>query len=296
MSMKNLLILFLGLSSVLWISSCDKIEGPYIEQNTLVATCDTPTFTQLTNPIQKIFLEEYTGQTCVNCPQGHKTAATLKTRYEDTMVLMAIHAGIFAEPEAAPSIFTADYRSEAGNQLNSFFGVQGYPSGIVNRTPFMGMTVLDKSAWSSAINALDRTSPTLAIQLEAVDNSAENGFCVFVKSTFLQNTLKNYKLTLFLIEDSIVSPQKNNLASIGPVPDITDYIHRHMLRTSINSVWGDAISTITTQSAANSFVIKGYSFSFSGKPYVKSRCSVIAVVYDSDTKAVVQVEETHLPH
>lgn len=291
--MKKLTLLFITSFVLLITISCDKIEGPYVEQNGQVAVCDTPIFSAISNPIQKIILEEFTGQTCVNCPQGHKIAANLKTKYADTIVVMSIHAGSFADP-IANTIFTADYRTSAGAELNSFFGVQGYPSGMVNRTDFMGSVVLDKSAWTSAANAIVRTNPILAIQIKAVDHSSDNSVCVFTKTTFLQNTQKNIKLSLFLIEDSIVSPQSNNTASIGTVPEIIDYVHRHVLRGAINSVWGDQIASLSTLSIANSFVIKGYSYSFSGKPFVKDNCSIIAVAYDTDTKSVIQVEEISL--
>jgi hypothetical protein len=289
--MKNLLLLLF--SVIFMVSSCDKIEKPEKPIQTDELNGDTVVFPVLASPIQKILLEEFTGHTCVNCPTGHKKASDLKTLYADTIVVMAIHAGYTAEPVSG-TIFTADYRTEAGNELYSSFSVEGNPSGLVNRTSFNGNVVLGVSAWTSAVKAIDRTNPPLAIQLKINDRPTENSIHVFAKSTFLQNTLKNYKLTFFLIEDNIVSPQSNNSTTIGTVPEIVDYTHNHMLRGAINSVWGTSISTSSTQIAANASVIKGYRYSFVGKTFVKSNCSVIAVVYDVDTKKVVQVEEAHL--
>lgn len=284
----------LFLSFVLsFVFSCDKIEKPEkpIETNELRA--DTVFFETLSNPYQKILLEDFTGQTCVNCPQGHKKAADLKIRYGDTMAILSIHAGIFAEP-VPNTIYTADYRTPEGDALNAYFGIQGYPSGLINRTSFMGNLVLGTSFWTSAMNALDRSNPTLAIQLKVNAYPSENKIHVFAKSTFLQSTLKNYKMALFLIEDSIVSPQSNNSSVIGTIPDIPEYVHGHVLRGALNSVWGTSISTTETSQAANSFVKNGYSFSFAGKSYVKKHCSIIAVVYDLDAKTVIQVEDVHL--
>ncbi|MCK9618131.1 MAG: Omp28-related outer membrane protein [Lentimicrobiaceae bacterium] len=47
-----------------------------------------------------------------------------------------------------------------------------------------------------------------------------------------------YRLCIYLIEDSIVAPQKNNDPSVGPTPDWLDYVHNHLLRTSLNGTWG----------------------------------------------------------
>jgi len=290
--MKKFTLLLIVVIVMIAISSCNKVEGPYLETNNQIEADSV--FPPLTNPYQKIFLEEFTGQTCINCPSGHKKAADLKTRFGDTLVLMAIHAGNFAEPTIAP--YTADFRTEAGDALNASFGVQGYPAGMVNRTMFNNHTVLGTSEWTAASNAINRTSPKLAIQLKVVDYSSDNSVKVYAKTTFLQAVQQNIKLAIFITEDSIVSPQMNNTVSIGPVPDIIDYVHRHMLRETVNSVWGDEISNSASAATINSFVLKGYSFSFAGKPYVKNHCSIIAVACDVDSKEVLQVEEIHLSH
>lgn len=290
--MKKHGILLIAIIIIAAISSCDKIEGPYTEVNNQIEADSV--FPELTNPIQKILLEEFTGHTCVNCPQGHKKAADLKARLGDTLVVLAIHAGLFAEPKPGTIYADFDYRCEEGNALNVAFGVPGYPTGLVNRTQFMGSIVLDKSAWSSAANAINKTAPKLAIQLKSGYQSSDNSVNIYAKITFLQAVQQNIKLSLFISEDSIVSPQMNNLASIGSVPDITDYVHRHVLRGAVNSVWGDDVSTLASATVVNSFVLKGYNYSFAGKPYVKNHCSIIAVAYDVDSKEVVQVEEIHL--
>jgi len=283
--MKNLLLSLFSVIFIFMVSSCDKIEKPEKPIPTNERNGDTVVFPALATPIQKVILEEFTGQSCTNCPTGHAKAAYLKTLYGDTLVVMAIHVGGTAAPIPG---FPADYRTEAGDEISSSFGVEGNPSGLVNRTPFNGNVVLGVSYWASAVKAIDPI-PSLAIQLKIDDHPADSSIYVFAKSTFLQNTLKNYNLTFFLIEDSIVSPQ------ISGSTTIVDYMHRHMLRGSINSAWGTSISTSSTQVTANTSVIKGYQYSFVGKSNIKkSNCSVIAVVYDVDTKKVVQVEETHL--
>lgn len=281
--------IFLGLYA------CDKIERPEAQIKTNELNGDTVAFPAIAAPYQKIFLEEFTGHTCVNCPKGHKIAADLKARYGDTIVLMAIHAGIFAKPEPN-TIYTADYRTEAGTEINDSYGVQGYPSGLINRTPYLGMTLLGTSAWSAAANAINRTSPKMAIQIKTAPGSESNSHNIFVKSTFLEPIQQNIKLAIFIIEDSLVSPQTNNNASLGTIPDIESYTHRHMLRGAVNSAWGAEIATNASISPANSFVVKGYSYSLAGKPFVASRCYIIAVAYNVDSKQVIQVEETHLVH
>lgn len=286
--MKKTIFLIIAIVVSLSFHSCDKIDGAYLEQSH-GATSDTPSFPVLSNPIQKVILEEFTGHTCVNCPQGHVIAADIKMQYGDTMILMAIHAGSTAEPVEGTN-YTADYRTAAGDELKASFGVSSNPAGLVNRTAFGGNVVLDKSNWAEAVRTIDKTHPSLAIQLEKVEDNSAKAVNIFAKITFLQTIQKNIKLSLFLTEDSIISPQK----SLGAVSNIIDYVHRHMLRAAVNSVWGDQIANNSTPNQLNTSLIRGYSFSFNGKPFVKNQCSIIAVAYDVDTKEVIQVEEIHL--
>jgi hypothetical protein len=293
--MKKYVLFLIAINAIVAICSCDKEKKDNIVVNNQNNQIEIDTiFPPLSNPIQKLFLEEFNGHTCVNCPLGHIQSATLKARYGDTLVLMSIHAGSFAEPNIAP--YTADFTTEAGDSLHFAFGVTGYPTGMINRTPFGGSMVLEKSAWTAAANAIDRSSPELAIQLMTIDNSTDNSINVYAKITFLQAIQKNIKLAIFIIEDSIISPQKNGYTSVGTVPDILDYVHRYTLRETVNSVWGDEIASIVTTTSANSVILKSYIFSFANKPYVKNHCSIIAVACDMDSKEVLQVEEIHLSH
>jgi len=294
--MKKIHFFLVVLSFTLIAISCDKIEGPYTEQQSEPAECDTPNFPAISNNIQKVLLEDFTGHTCINCPQGHKIAADLKIKYGDSIVLLAIHEGSFAEPLALPSKYTADYRTEAGKEIHDAFVPSYYPCGMINRKEYNSSIIIDKNDWTIAYAAVDRTNPTMALQVINEYNTSTNKMCTYVKTTFLQNTQKNLKLSLLIIEDSIVSPQKNNTPSLGTTPDIDNYVHRHILRGAVNSAFGDVIANSSTLILANTSKINGYSFSFAGKPLRPNYCSVIAIVYNVDTKEVVQVEESHVVH
>ena len=82
-------------------------------------TADTPYFEVKTQFIQKYLLEEFTGHTCLNCPKAHKTMQELQQNMKDTLICMAVHCGIFAEPGDAP--YTADYRTPMGNYIEKYF-------------------------------------------------------------------------------------------------------------------------------------------------------------------------------
>jgi hypothetical protein len=123
--MKNFKILFLFFALVIFFSACEKITPPYKESKG--GGNDT------TGVLKNVLLEDYTGHTCVNCPTAAVIAHDLKNLYGDRLIVMAVHAGYFADPH--PGIFENDYRTQAGNEWNTFFGFQNYPSGLIDRVP-----------------------------------------------------------------------------------------------------------------------------------------------------------------
>jgi hypothetical protein len=90
-----------------------------------------------------------------------------------------------------------------------------------------------------------------------------------------------------------MSPQKNNDPLVGPVPDIIDYIHMHMLRDAINGTWGKALTSSDSTASGGSSIIRTYAYTVNAAWKAKN-CAVIAFVYDTDTKEILQVEEAEL--
>jgi len=99
-----------------------------------------------------ILLEEFTGHTCVNCPEATHLAHDLKETYGEQLLLLSIHAGELAEPSDSP--FEADFRTAPGTAIYNEFAPIGVPTGMVNRTESSGSVVLFKDGWEPAINNL----------------------------------------------------------------------------------------------------------------------------------------------
>ena len=101
--------------SALFFQSCDKIDAPFKE----IGSGGNDT-----TEVRTVLLEDFTAQQCPNCPTASKVAQDLKDHYGNKLIIMAVHAGILAEPD---SEYPNDYRTPAGNELyNDYgFGIQG---------------------------------------------------------------------------------------------------------------------------------------------------------------------------
>jgi hypothetical protein len=99
--MRTLKLIGLLSFATLVLGSCDEIDPPYMDgvQTPPIDTteCPIPTFPADTHHVKVVLLEDYTGHKCVNCPTAAEIAHNLQITYGEKIILMAIHAGFFAE-------------------------------------------------------------------------------------------------------------------------------------------------------------------------------------------------------
>jgi len=275
---KSLLAFVFG---IFLLSACDKIEEPFTKN---VGNTDT-----LAGVKKRVLLEDYTGHTCVNCPKAAVMAHDLKETYGDRLILIAVHAGYFASPTASGD-FTYDFRTTAGTEWDTYFGIGnvGNPNGMVDRKGYPGNHVISPSGWAGAISTALQETPLLDLVITNDYNEGTRNLAVKVTTTLLSAIDRNLKLNVVLTESEIVKPQRNNDATVGPVPVIIDYVHRHVLRGAISTTWGSAISGMADSYPSSSD--NSYSYTLDAE-YVPANCTVVAFIYDDETKEVLQAFE-----
>lgn len=204
-------------------------------------------FTQLpvsqTVENKKVVLEEFTGKTCVYCPDGHKIANTMKEADPDNVFLINIHTGGYAAG-------TPNYRTDYGTALANQSGNNGsYPSGTINRYVFSGSTTaLNRSLWIARGNTIKSQSALVNVACEAEIDVVTNILTVNVQAyyTGTQTATSNF-LNVALTQDDIWGPQTGASdfypENVDPVTGL--YKHGHMLRELLTGQWGDEITTVS---------------------------------------------------
>jgi thiol-disulfide isomerase/thioredoxin len=278
--MKNALLFFSALLIIVF-SSCDKIDAPYGQAVPATEVNDTEVV------MRKVFIEDFTGQDCGNCPRAAEKLKQLHQLYGDKMISMALHVGFFAEPSG--SYFSNDYRTNVGNAVDQNFGneLAGLPNGLVNRKSFDGISILQKDAWESKASELLLLPPEAFMWITPTYSASNRSLSVSVKTKILQEIDEDLNIVLYLTEDSIVSAQKDYSL---PSPSIIQaYTHRHMLRGSMNGAWGASLSSQTTYSIGEEFVTTG-SYTIP-TTWNADHVSVVALITRTSSKEVVQAEE-----
>lgn len=176
-------------------------------------------------PVKRVVLEEMTGQDCGNCPMGHLAIDNLEKIYGDRFIPMAYH------------VYTGDsYESGMSTYVNSFLGLSGAPSAMINRNGVVSGPMYDNlsegkhtytftspagDCWLDLVQAEFDTDADAEIYINAIYDNATEKISVPYYTRFAMNAEKqNIGLLLVVLEDSLKGYQHNyyysdNSAGLG---------------------------------------------------------------------------------
>ena len=251
--MRNIyLIAFIG--TVLGFVSCDHIDDPYppaISQGSYELYPDgdsahywsnaAPTFSANTNTLRNILIEDFTGHQCVYCPPAADTAHSLHSDYGDRVLVATIHAGPdgLGNFQATSPSLPIDWTNTEGIAIGEHFGnlssgFIGNPRGTISRIESSGDLTLGMNSWRSAVTANLPTTLQVNIQSAANYYPSTRGLFLHTEIEVLGGVNPDdLRVVVYLIEDSIVGPQKMP----PPLPTEPDYVHADVMRECIGSTW-----------------------------------------------------------
>jgi len=212
---------------------------------TLVVTAQNNVSTTPEN--RNVVLEEFTGIYCGYCPDGHLLAQQLHDNNPGDVVLMNIHVGSYAAPQAG----APDFRTSFGTAIDGQADVAGYPAGTINRHLFAGMqqangTAMSRGDWANAASQILPQSSPVNIWSEAIVDLGTNTVTVNVEVYYTgSQTITTNKLNVAVLQNNVEGPQSGLSANPGSILPNGNYNHNHMLRHLMTGQWGDELDIIT---------------------------------------------------
>lgn len=214
-----------------------------------------PTFVSTTPANKNVVLEEYTGTNCTWCPDGHKRANEFAAANPGRVVLINIHQGSFAGSNP-------NYKTQWGDALANQTGLQGYPSGTINRRVFTGTaTALDRGSWATDGAIVMNESSFVNVAAQAQVDAATRIMTITVEAYYTGDAdASTNMLNVALIQNNIIGPQVGMDKNPTQVTSDGQYIHMHMLRNLITGQWGDSLSVDSGNIPAGTFFTKTYTY------------------------------------
>ncbi len=263
------------------LTACDIVEGPKV---------DPSGFTGSTN---KVLIEDFTGHRCGNCPRAHEKAASLKATYGENVVVVAIHAGGFAQ--LVPVLgYDYDFRTPMGTELEAYYqadALTGLPIGLVGRRLWGGSALTRYADWGTDVGAVLAETPKMRMEVASAYDPSTRNLLLSVDLEYFITGNANHHIVAIITEDSIISQQEDY--SLTNPSHIEDYVHMHVLRGAITpgGTWGTPVK--------NNTIVLGEKFALSysatlDSAWVPEHCHVVVYVHDNVTKEILQVEEVKL--
>jgi hypothetical protein len=289
--------------SIIAFISCDKVDSPFrVEDNTVVidstdTLCIFPV--QSGGGFRKVLAEEYTGHLCGNCPPASIFLNdTLKPKYQDSLVVISVHAGYFAGicPMAAacpsgapPGSFTTNFSTVVGETWYSDFNVPTNPVGMINRIGYPSSHIKAKSQWDNLIKNQLLTLATARLRINNTFDESTRTLQTCIETKFLAYLNDSIRLQIVLTEDSIINWQ----VWYGHTPeDEPNFLHHHVLRTDVNTPNGSFLASGNI--AADSTILKKFKYENIPSAWNADHLSVVAFVYKTSNREIIQVEENKI--
>ncbi len=232
------------------LSACDVVDSPVPPTLVLtVSPADTRALdsVEVLQPVeapeQHVLLEDYTGHQCGNCPRAARKAVELSQQYGKRLVVVATHVGYYAR--LTPPLYTYDFRTDAGNELNTKFGVDvlGLPQGMIDRTPPANGTspAISDGGWAGRVADEMARPVEQQLLLTPIYNPANRTLLLKMRAKYLvAKPGKTYRIVLNILEDSLHLWQKDYSITDpnNPSQDDSTYYHRHVLRAAPLGTFG----------------------------------------------------------
>jgi hypothetical protein len=272
--------------------ACDKIDEPLklISEDDIPQNIDDTLF-YIDSAIvlqKQVLLEDFTGHKCVNCPEWAIFAHDLAASLNHKLVIMGIHAGYYATPDPSGD-YTADLTTPSGEELYTDFLIFANPVGMINRVESNGNMQILPDNWETVINEQLAENPVAGLTLRNKYFPNLKTVIINIDAVAMSDLEGKYKLCVFITEDHVVSPQKNNNSDIGPTPDWLDYEHMSLLRDDLNTTYGTYIST-TGEMVTGEIYNKEFIYKIDDN-WVAGNCNIVVYLYNEETWEVVQVAE-----
>lgn len=242
---------------------------------------------------RKVLIEEFTGEWCGWCPMAAYNIEKLIEERDGMVLTAAIHQGDGLE-----------YENE--NLLRAAFGIGYFPSGVVGRV-YLGDQVglngptLDQKVIDEVDYQINIEEVLLGLDISSTLSNDE--VVVDVNVHFYQDISEEVRLTIYLIENNVISGTQQNYFSgysgyegayyFDQPSYINKFNHQNVLRKVATDVYGDLIPESETKQN-NSYSFSQKTISMSG--YDPENTYVIAFAHyplngENENKKIINAQQ-----
>jgi len=276
-------------AGILLLAGCKEQDGIGLYGGTAMHSTDTTymltgaSLASLTTDPHQVLVEEFTGQSCANCPSGHDILEGQDTTHPGRLNYIGLYesgGGSFTEP---PPGSANDFESIIAHNIGVYVSgglVGSIPSALIDRVPDVSDGILvGKGNWITDITTRMANADSVNLSISSSYNGATATIIATV--TYTQPVAGTQNLTLDLVEDSIYDYQSDDRTGHSVI-DI-NYLFTNVFRDMITlSPQGDAFLDSLNLKEKGRVFRRIYTYALptiTGHPAIKpAHCRVVGFV------------------
>jgi hypothetical protein len=236
-----------------------------------------------------VLLEEYTGASCVNCPDGHKIVKEILTQFGNKVAAIGLHpkGNVLAKPV---EIGGPDFTTEEAKLIGNTFFVSSLPSGTIDRKQFDGSIVQGRFEWKQRLESVINSDVKVNVKSRVYFDDKAGKSVLEIECTILEDIAEDLNFSIMLIENKLDAPQKSGSLVLDP------YEHEHVLRKMLTNALGNALVKATADGGGYK---KGRVFlkrieleDFSLTKYKVDNLYLVSFISKASTNEVLQTSQT----
>lgn len=229
----------------------------------------------------QVLVEEFTGQTCPNCPQAHADLDAISLAHSGFVNVISLYT--YGNPQSKPpAVHIYDFEdTTATNLLTTIYAnVGGLPAAGIDRVAESGSIVqVGNSSWDGYITTQLGVADPLNLTVTSTYDSSKTTATITATVTYTQAQSTPQNLSIVVVEDSMYDNQE--------FPSGGDQLFwfKDVFRGMVTAIAGDVLQVTAGNDVkeAGRFFQKVYSYGLPAKtPALKpAHCRVIAFVNSS---------------
>lgn len=308
--MKNRILKLVSALSLtaLFFASCDKVEFPNIPVEGVDTTLypgvwaeyTAPAFTENSNTLRNVLIEDFTGHLCPNCPAGADIAAGIEEDNPGRVFVASLHAGPSNSGKTSfqaliPPKYDRDFTNPEVLEMGATFfqlgvGFVGNPRGAINRIQNeSGEFMFAPGFWAEKTAAALATPLSVNIQAKSNYYEETNGVFLHVETDFEQSLEGTYNVVAYIIQNEIIDYQSVYLPSEGTTVDSSHYHHHNVHMGNVfGETWGRTVKS--GEISAGTKVVTNMSYKLPDG-LTNEDMHFIIFVFNRETYEIMQVIE-----
>lgn len=257
-----------------------------------LASCDdineNERFTPVDKPVKAesprmLLVQEFTGIGCTNCPKGAAALHNLAENYEGQVILVGMQPegggpnteGHFDIINGKPTV--TDFRCDEAQVMFLYYQPKGFPTAIFNGKDANS----DYNTWTTTAANYLGLNADLSIKASCTYDEASREASVDYTLDFINNVNDELSVMVWITESNIIGYQLND--GVG----LTDYVHNHVLRASLNGDWGETLGNTFAEGDSKT----GSASMELNSKWVAENCNIVVYVFRNSDKEVLQAVE-----